>query len=84
MNKTSSRLYLVIRWVILLLVLVAIYLPLLMIIIYSFSSAQSVGDEFGNFTFRLYAKLFENTKMLSALKNTYEFRIPNSELKKTS
>lgn len=70
MNKTSSRLYLVIRWVILLLVLVAIYLPLLMIIIYSFSSAQSVGDEFGNFTFRLYAKLFENTKMLSALKNT--------------
>ena len=70
MNKTSSRVYLVLRWVILILVLVAIYLPLLMIILYSFSSANSVGGDFGNFTFRLYEKLFENTKMLSALKNT--------------
>jgi len=70
MNKTSSRLYLVIRWVILLVVLVAIYLPLLMIILYSFSSSPSVGGEFGTFTFRLYGKLFENKKMLAALKNT--------------
>ena len=70
MNKTSSRLYLVIRWVILVVVLVAIYLPLLMIILYSFSSAPSVGGDFGSFTFRLYGKLFENKKMLAALKNT--------------
>lgn len=70
MNKTSSKVYLALRWAVLLLVLAAIYLPLLMIIIYSFSSAPSVGGEFGDFTFRLYSKLFENTKMLSALKNT--------------
>ena len=70
MNKNSSRLFLIVRWVILLAVLVAIYLPLFVIILYSFSTAQSVGGEFGTFTFRLYEKLFENTKMLSALKNT--------------
>ncbi|MBO4473270.1 MAG: ABC transporter permease [Clostridia bacterium] len=70
MNKASSKLYLALRWVILLAVLVAIYLPLLMIIVYSFSTSQSVGGSFGDFTFRLYGKLFENTKMLSALKNT--------------
>jgi len=70
MNKTSSKVYLAIRWAVLLLVLVAIYLPLLMIIVYSFSTSQSVGGSFGDFTFRLYSKLFENTKMLSALKNT--------------
>jgi len=38
--------------------------------VYSFSTSQSVGGSFGDFTFRLYSKLFENTKMLSALKNT--------------
>ena len=70
MNKTSSRFYLIFRWAVLLLVLTAIYLPLLMIIVYSFSTAPSVGGEFGDFTFRLYEKLFENKKMLAALKNT--------------
>ena len=70
MNKASSKVYLALRWVILLAVLAAIYLPLLMIIVYSFSTSQSVGGSFGDFTFRLYGKLFENTKMLSALKNT--------------
>ena len=69
-NKTSSRVFLILRWVILILVLVAIYLPLLMIIVYSFSTSQSVGGEFGNFTFSLYQKLFDNKKMLTALKNT--------------
>ena len=33
MNKASSKVYLALRWVILLAVLVAIYLPLLMIIV---------------------------------------------------
>ena len=70
MNKTSSKVFLVFKWVVLLLVLVAIYLPLLMIILYSFSASPSVGGDFGGFTFSLYAKLFKNTKMLSALKNT--------------
>ena len=69
MNK-SSKLSLVLRWAIIILVLAAIYLPLLMIVVYSFSSAQSVGGAFGKFTFGLYQKLFKNTKMLNALKNT--------------
>ncbi len=70
MNKTSSKVFLGFKWAVLLLVLVAIYLPLLMIIIYSFSSSPSVGGDFGGFTVALYAKLFKNTKMLAALKNT--------------
>ena len=70
MNKTSSKVFLGFKWVVLLVVLVAIYLPLLMIIIYSFSSSPSVGGEFGSFTVALYEKLFKNTKMLAALKNT--------------
>ena len=68
MNKTSSKVCLAFKWAVLLLVLAAIYLPLLMIIIYSFSSAPSVGGDFGAFTVALYAKLFKNTKMLAALK----------------
>ena len=70
MNKTSSKVFLGFKWAVLLVVLVAIYLPLLMIIIYSFSSSPSVGGDFGGFTVALYAKLFKNTKMLAALKNT--------------
>ncbi len=70
MNKTSSKVFLGFKWAVLLVVLVAIYLPLLMIIIYSFSSSPSVGGDFGGFTVALYAKLFKNTKMFAALKNT--------------
>lgn len=61
---------LIIKWMILLVVLIAIYLPLLMIIVYSFSAAQSIGGEYGNFSFALYEKLLKNEKMLSATKNT--------------
>lgn len=70
MNKTSSKLFLILKWTMLLLVLLAIYLPLLMIVIYSFSASKTVGGEFGSFTFALYRNLFSNTKLLSALKNT--------------
>lgn len=70
MNKTSSRVWLVARWAILIVVLIAIYLPLLMIVVYSFSSAKSVGGEFGTFTVALYGKLFDNKKLLDATLNT--------------
>ena len=69
-KKTSSTLYLIARWVILVIVLIAIYLPLIMIIAYSFSTAKSVGAEFGEFSFAPYAKLFRNAELLDALKNT--------------
>ncbi|MBO4540333.1 MAG: ABC transporter permease [Clostridia bacterium] len=69
-SKTSSRLFLILKWVILLVVLAAIYLPLIMIIAYSFSTAKSVGGDFGDFTFVLYEKLFQNKQLLTATKNT--------------
>ena len=69
-SKASSRLFLVLKWVILLVVLAAIYLPLVMIIAYSFSTAKSVGGDFGDFTFVLYEKLFQNKTLLTAAKNT--------------
>lgn len=70
MNKTSSKIFLVFKWLVLLLVLTAVYLPLIMIVIYSFSASKSVGGPFGDFTFALYQNLFSNTKLLFALKNT--------------
>lgn len=59
----------IVSWAVLLIVLVAMYLPLLLIVIYSFSSAQQVGGS-GEFTFRLYSRLFKNEALLEALKNT--------------
>ena len=70
MNKTSSKVFLALKWLVLIVVLLAIYLPLLMIIVYSFSASKTVGGEFGDFTFVLYKNLFSNTTLLSALKNT--------------
>ena len=43
MNKTSSKVFLVFKWVVLILVLLALYLPLLMIVLYSFSASRTVG-----------------------------------------
>ena len=80
MNKTSSRMYLIARWAILLLVLAAIYLPLVMIIVYSFSASQSVGGEYGEFTFRLYARLVENSDILVALRNTLVIGLSSAAL----
>ena len=65
-----STLKLALRWTILLVVLTAIYLPLVMIVVYSFSNSRAVGGKFGEFTFALYANLFKNDKLLEATKNT--------------
>ena len=70
MNKTSSKVFLLFKWMVLIAVLIAIYLPLLMIILYSFSASKTVGGDLGGFTFVLYKNLFSNTKLLTALKNT--------------
>ena len=70
MNKKSVKLTLIAKWAFLLIVLAGIYLPLFMIILYSFSASREVGGEFGNFTFALYKNLFNDTKLLSATKNT--------------
>ena len=70
MNKKSEKLTLIAKWAFLLIVLAGIYLPLFMIILYSFSASREVGGEFGNFTFALYKNLFHDAKLLSATKNT--------------
>ena len=70
MKKKSASVWLVARWIIILAVLLAIYLPLIMIILYSFSTARSVGGDFGSFTFALYESLFKNDNLLAATKNT--------------
>lgn len=71
MNKKSSKtLSLILKWVFLIVILTAIYLPLVMIVAYSFSAVREVGGEFGQFTFSLYEKLFQNEDLLNATKNT--------------
>ena len=70
MKSKSYVASLVAKWLILIVVLTAIYLPLLMIIIYSFSSAQSIGGEYGDFSFALYGQLLKNKTMLDATRNT--------------
>ena len=70
MNKTASKLYLLARWAILIVVLIAIYLPLALIVVYSFSTTREVGGEFGEFSFKLYSRLLENKSLLTATKNT--------------
>ena len=70
MNTKGSKVSLALKWLFLAVVLVAIYLPLFMIILYSFSASKTVGGDFGQFTFTLYQKLLSNTKLLEATKNT--------------
>ena len=66
----KSTWYTLLRWAILIAVLVFIYLPLVMIMVYSFSGARNVGDDFGPFTFAQYANLFHDDKLLTATLNT--------------
>ncbi len=49
--------------------LLVMYAPILVLIIYSFTDSQNLGDWQG-FSFRLYASLFKNVKVMEALKNT--------------
>jgi spermidine/putrescine transport system permease protein len=68
--KTKHVVSLIFKWAILVIVLAAIYMPLALIVAYSFSSARNVGENFGNFTFSLYSNLFADEKLLTATINT--------------
>ncbi len=46
------------------------YLPILVIIAWSFTTSSNVGIWQGNFTFELYADLFRNKEVMVALANT--------------
>jgi len=65
----KGKLSVILRWVVLIVVLIAIYLPLALIVIYSFSSARDIGGE-GEITFALYTALFEDESLLEAMSNT--------------
>lgn len=69
MKKTLS---LALRWLFLIIVLACIYLPIALIILYSFSAEKNIGGEngFGSFTFSLYARLFTNKQLMQATINT--------------
>ena len=51
------------------LVLIILYLPILMVIIYSFNSGRTIGSWQG-FTTSWYSRLFSNALMADALKNS--------------
>lgn len=69
MNKKLS---LTLRWIFLCVVLACIYLPIALIIVYSFSAEKNIGGEngFGAFTFSLYLSLFKNKQLMQATLNT--------------
>ena len=52
-----------------LLICIFLYLPLFVVLIYSFNSSTSAFD-FSNMTFDWYAKVFQNDKILTALGNS--------------
>jgi len=50
-------------------ILILMYLPILVLIAFSFTEATNVG-EWSGFTFNLYPRLFSNTQIMVALANT--------------
>lgn len=51
------------------LILIILYLPILMVVIYSFNSGRTIGSWQG-FTTSWYSRLFSNALMADALKNS--------------
>ena len=68
--KTRSAIALAIKWAIIIVVLAFMYLPLVVIVVYSFSAAKTVGADFGSFTFALNPKLFSNEALIKATMNS--------------
>ena len=52
------------------LILLFMYLPVLLLIAYSFSGATYIGESYGKFSFELYVDLFKSEKIMVALGNT--------------
>ncbi len=68
----KGKVSLILRWALLIAVLVCIYAPIALIIVYSFSAEKDIGgpNGFGDFTFSLYTSLFKNERIMNALFNT--------------
>ena len=61
------------------LVLIVLYLPILMVVIYSFNSGRTIGSWQG-FTTDWYSRLFSNALMADALKNSLVLAVVSSLL----
>ncbi len=70
MNK--NKVALIFKWAFLIVILALIYMPIILIIVYSFSSSRNIGGQegFGEFTFSLFGRLFENEGLMQATANT--------------
>jgi spermidine/putrescine transport system permease protein len=63
LEKTFAQCFI---WIILILM----YIPIMVLIAYSFSNTTNVGTNYGDFTFDLYSRLFQNQEIMAALGNT--------------
>ena len=61
------------------LTLIILYLPILMVVIYSFNSGRTIGSWQG-FTTSWYSRLFSNALMADALKNSLILAVISSLL----
>lgn len=59
----------ILAWCYIGLILLIMYLPILVLVVYSFTDSDQLGVWTG-FSFDLYVKLFENSSLMSAIKNT--------------
>ena len=78
----KGKVSLILRWVLLIAVLVCIYAPIALIIVYSFSAEKDIGgpNGFGDFTFSLYTSLFKNERIMNALFNTLMIGLASATL----
>ena len=63
LEKTFAQCFI---WII----LIVMYIPIMVLIAYSFSSTTNIGTDYGDFTFALYRDLFQNKEIMTALGNT--------------
>ena len=67
--NVKKKVFTVLGWIILIVALAVIYLPIALVILYSFINSKNVGES-GPFSLELYKQLFENEKLLTAAGNT--------------
>lgn len=68
-KQTQKRVFTVVGWVVLAIALVLVYLPILLVVAYSFVDSKTVGAG-GEAGFALYVRLFENERLMTAAGNT--------------
>ena len=67
--NTRIRVFTVAGWIVLCAALVLMYLPILLVVAYSFVDSKNVGVA-GDMGFHLYVRLFENERLMTAAGNT--------------